>query len=88
MTFKKTPPRYLYYLNYTMYYIEFRNKIYQINFLPPDCMHNFKAEGNNEFLTLDINRQMLNAGQMKAIAGGKEIEFDDKWKAIRYLLII
>ena len=51
-------------------------------------MHNFKAEGNNEFLTLDINRQMLNAGHMKAIAGGKKIEFDDKWKAIRYLLII
>ncbi len=59
----------------------------KVFFLPPDCMHNFKVEGNNEFLTLDINRQMLNAGHMKAITGGKEIEFDDKWKAIRYLLI-
>ena len=54
-------------------------------FLPPKCEHIFKANESNEFLTLDINKKILNFNSMKC--GGKEFEFDDKWKAIRYLLL-
>lgn len=56
-------------------------------FLPPDCKHIFKAKENNEFLTLDINKQILNMNDMKNLYGGKEFKFDDKWKAVRYLLL-
>lgn len=56
-------------------------------FLPPDCQHVFKANDSNEFLTLDVNNQVLNIEHMKKFEGGKEIAFDDKWKAIRYLLM-
>lgn len=65
--------------------LELDNK--KVFFLPPDCMHIFKADESNEFLTLDINKQILNNEDMKNLAGGKEIEFDEKWKAIRYLLL-
>ncbi len=65
--------------------LEVNNK--KIFFLPPDCMHIFKADDSNEFLTLDINKQILNNEHMKRLSGGKEIEFDEKWKAIRYLLL-
>ena len=61
-----------------------RKKIF---FLPPDCEHMFKAQESNEFLTLDIDKQILNDNDMKKLSGGKEIEFDDKWKAIEYLLL-
>ena len=38
-----------------------RKKIF---FLPPDCEHMFKAQENNEFLTLDIDRRILNDNDM------------------------
>lgn len=59
----------------------------KIFFLPPGCSHNFKANNSNEFFTLDINKQILSKDDMKKLAGGKAIEFDDKWKAIEYLLL-
>lgn len=56
-------------------------------FLPPDCKHTFSSNKNNEFLVLDITNNMLNKSDMEKIVGGKEYLFDDKWKAIRYLLL-
>lgn len=58
----------------------------KIFFLPPDCEHMFKAKENNECLTLDIDKQVLNNSDMAKLAGGKVIDFNDKWKAIEYLL--
>lgn len=59
----------------------------KIFFLPPDCEHMFKAGESNEFLTLDIDKQILNDNDMAKLAGGKILDFDDKWKAIEYLLL-
>lgn len=56
-------------------------------FLPPDCKHAFRADKSNEFLVLDISESMLNKYDMKKMVGGREFVFDDKWKAIRYLLL-
>lgn len=56
-------------------------------FIPPDCEHVFKANKSNEFLTLDISDKMLNRNDMKNMPGGKELELDDRWKAVRYLLL-
>lgn len=56
-------------------------------FLPPDCKHSFGANKSNEFLVLDISNNMLNKYDMEKMIGGREFLFDDKWKAIRYLLL-
>ncbi|GFZ33209.1 AraC family transcriptional regulator [Clostridium zeae] len=56
-------------------------------FLPPDCKHSFRADKSNEFLVLDISNNIVNKHDMKKLTGGKEILFDDKWKAIRYLML-
>ena len=59
----------------------------RVFFLPPDCNHIFKADEINEFLTLDINKNILNKNDMYNFLGGKELEFNEKWKAVRYLLL-
>ena len=56
-------------------------------FLPPDCKHTFNAYNSNEFLVLDIPNKMLNKYDMEKMCGGRDILFDEKWKAIRYLLL-
>ena len=56
-------------------------------FLPPDCKHTFNAKDTNEFLVLDIPDKMLNKYDMEKMCGGRDILFDEKWKAIRYLLL-
>lgn len=56
-------------------------------FLPPDCKHTFRANKSNEFLVLDISNNMLNKYDMEKMVGGREFLFDDKWNAIRYLLL-
>lgn len=56
-------------------------------FLPPDCKHTFRANKSNEFLVLDISNNMLNKYDMENMIGGRKLLFDDKWKAIRYLLL-
>jgi len=56
-------------------------------FLPPDCKHTFNANNTNEFLVLDIPDKMLNKYDMEKMCGGRGILFDEKWKAIRYLLL-
>lgn len=59
----------------------------QLVFLPPDCRHTFRADKSNEFLVLDIANNMLNKYDMENMVGGMEVSFDDKWKAIKYLLL-
>ena len=56
-------------------------------FLPPDCEHIFNSKSNNEFLVLDIPDKMLNKYDMEKMCGGREFLFDEKWKAIRCLLL-
>lgn len=73
-------------------YIETNNKKLTLGgerlfFLPPDCKHTFRADASNEFLVLDISNNMLNKYDIVTMAGGLEVLFDDKWKAIRYLLL-
>ncbi|WP_394886085.1 AraC family transcriptional regulator [Clostridium butyricum] len=58
-----------------------------IFFLPPDCKHTFNADNANEFLVLDIPNIMLNNNDMKKMNGGIDFLFDNKWKAIKYLLL-
>lgn len=56
-------------------------------FLPPDCTHAFKAEKSNEFLVLDIPKHMVIRDDMEKLQGGGRLLFDDRWKAIRFLLL-
>ncbi|WP_432666380.1 AraC family transcriptional regulator [Wukongibacter baidiensis] len=56
-------------------------------FLPPSCMHTFKADKSNEFLVLDIPCYMTHRDDMSRMQGGNRILFDDRWKAIRVLLL-
>lgn len=55
--------------------------------LPPECLHGFKADNSNEFLVLDIPEHMVNKHDMDKMQGGNKIFLDEKWKAIRYLLL-
>lgn len=59
----------------------------KIFLLPPDCEHLFSANKCNEFLVLDIPSNFLKKNHIDKIIGGQEIEFDDKWRAIRYLFL-
>lgn len=75
-----------------MLYIETNSKKLTLQedhlfFLPPNCQHTFGSANRNEFLVLDISDKMLNKYDMEKMMGGREILFDDKWKAIRYLLL-
>nr|WP_291581459.1 AraC family transcriptional regulator [Clostridium sp. UBA6640] len=38
-------------------------------------------------MVLDISNNMLNKYDMENMIGGRKLLFDDKWKAIRYLLL-
>ena len=58
-----------------------------IFFLPPDCEHLFNAHDINEFLVLDVPTNFLKKDDMNKIKSGKEITFDDKWQAVKYLLL-
>lgn len=58
-----------------------------IFFLPPNCEHLFNANKINEFLVLDIPMNYLKNNDMNKITGGKEILFDDKWEAVKYLFL-
>ncbi len=56
-------------------------------FLPPDCKHTFKAENSNEFLVLDIPYHMIHTKDMVRTQGGNSLLFDNRWEAIRLLLL-
>lgn len=56
-------------------------------FLPPNCTHSFKSHNSNEFLVLDIPHHMVIRNDMMRLQGGGKLLFDDRWKAIRFLLL-
>lgn len=56
-------------------------------FLPPSNTHTFKSGKPNEFLVLDIPHYMLNANDMTIARDGIELSLDEKWKAIRFLIL-
>lgn len=56
-------------------------------FLPPSNTHAFKSDKPNEFLVLDIPHYMLNENDMDLLKDGIELSLDEKWKAIRFLII-
>lgn len=55
--------------------------------LPPYCQHTFWAKQNNKFLVLDIPRFMFQLGILDNFPSGQNYEMDEKWKAIRFLLL-
>ncbi|KJR47430.1 Transcriptional regulator, AraC family [Desulfosporosinus sp. I2] len=55
--------------------------------LPPSCQHTFWAKQNNKFLVLDIPQFMFQLGELDNFPGGQNYEMDEKWKAIRFLLL-
>jgi len=55
--------------------------------LPSSCQHTFWAKDSNKFLVLDIPKFMFQAGELDGFPGGMTYEMDEKWKAIRFLLL-
>lgn len=55
-------------------------------FLPPQCQHTFYADRRNEFLVLDIPHFMLTEGTKK-FCGGLSSLFDERWQALRLLML-
>ncbi|PAB60100.1 AraC family transcriptional regulator [Anaeromicrobium sediminis] len=75
-----------------MLYIETKYKELMLDedhlfLVPPDSEHTFKAHKSNEFLVLDIPDHMVIKNHMDKMAGGSKFVFDDKWKAVRFLLL-
>ncbi len=58
-----------------------------IFFIPPGCQHHFYARNTNEFLTLDISPQLLSMPTAPPWQDGMRLEFSDRWRAIRTLLL-
>ncbi len=56
-------------------------------FLPPSNTHTFKSDKPNEFLVLDIPQHMLKEKNRTIINDGFELPFDEKWRAIRFLIL-
>jgi len=59
----------------------------QLFLLPVGCDHTFWANRCNRFLVLDIPQIMLPGSELAKFSGGKNYEMDEKWKAIRLLLM-
>lgn len=56
-------------------------------YLPPSSIHTFKSEKQNEFLVLDIPEYIINENSMAKLQEEVELSLDDKWKAIRFLIL-
>ena len=56
-------------------------------FLPPDCQHSFYAKDNNEFLVLDISTFIVSNLTPNKIPDGLTTDLDERWQAIRYLIL-
>jgi AraC-like DNA-binding protein len=56
-------------------------------FLPPCSTHAFKSNRPNEFLVLDIPHYMLKENDMAMLQDGIELTIDERWKAIRFLIL-
>lgn len=72
--------------------IETNHRKFELNeknlfFIPNDCNHIFKSEKTNEFLVLDIPNNMFNNQHMPNFQEGIQCALDEKWKAIRFLIL-
>lgn len=56
-------------------------------FLPPSCRHTFYADDTNQFLVLDVPPQALPDPETTALQGGVSPTLDERWQALRYLLL-
>ncbi len=54
--------------------------------LPYDCAHSFEVWGKNQFLILNIPSNMIEVARWN-LATGIKCPFNEKWKAIRYLIL-
>lgn len=55
-------------------------------YLPPDCLHTFYAKSRNEFLVIDIPGFILE-NRSSGHDEGVRLTMNEKWKAIRFLLL-
>lgn len=58
-----------------------------LGFLPPKCQHAYKGSMGNKFLILDIPENMVPKDDMENLTGASKLQFDERWKAIRYLIM-
>lgn len=58
-----------------------------LGFLPPQCKHAYKGNSGNEFLVLNIPENMVPKDDIENMNGASTLEFDERWKAIRYLIM-
>lgn len=56
-------------------------------FLPPDFTHSFYGKSKNEFLVLDIPSKLFYTFGVKTFSRELHQVFDERWKAIRYLML-
>lgn len=56
-------------------------------FLPPDFTHSFYGKSKNEFLVLDIPSKLFYTFGVKTFDRELHQVFDERWKAIRYLIL-
>lgn len=56
-------------------------------FLPPDVVHTFSSQNKNEFLVLDIPLKIFYGFGVKTCHSELCYVFDERWKAIRFLIL-
>jgi AraC-like DNA-binding protein len=56
-------------------------------FLPPQCLHTFYARNFNRFLVLDIPGVLLAQQKGKSMKDGYTSTLDERWQALRTLLL-
>jgi AraC-like DNA-binding protein len=54
-------------------------------YLPPGCLHTFRAINTNEFLIVDLPDHLLINGGGQSY--GKYMKLNEQWRSIRYLLL-
>ncbi|MCL4303545.1 MAG: AraC family transcriptional regulator [Anaerolineae bacterium] len=56
-------------------------------FLPPHCQHTFYGHERNQVLVLDVPGSLCPGEEMRWLAGGLRRSVDDRWQALRFLLL-
>lgn len=56
-------------------------------FLPPNCQHTFYGHERNQVLVLDIPGQLCPDKDMRRLEKGLCRSMDDRWQALRFLLL-
>ncbi len=58
-----------------------------LGFLPPKCQHAYMGNSGNEFLVMNIPESMVSRNDMENMNGASRLQFDERWKAIRCLIM-